>query len=211
VNYDAGAMEPELVRALLSWDAQATLALNGLAGAAPPRAWELGWQAVTLLGTGMIVVPVALAAWEGRAAGRRRFALRALVALAAVGIAAGLAALVLKPLVARPRPAAALASVHVVGDALYGLGFPSGHATAAGAGAAAIAVLQRRRRSVGVAAAVGAALVALSRVALGQHYVLDVLAGLLLGAAIAAPLALWGLGRAAVGDPTEARAPSTPT
>ena len=65
--------------------------------------------------------------------------------------------------------------------------FPSGHATTAFAAAAAFAVLVPRFRVPAIALA---ALVALSRVYLGVHFVLDVLVGAALGAAIGVSFAL---------------------
>lgn len=65
--------------------------------------------------------------------------------------------------------------------------FPSGHATTAFAAAAAVAVLMPRLRWPALALA---ALVALSRVYLGVHFVLDVLAGAALGLLIGAGIAL---------------------
>jgi len=199
-----------MLRSILAWDDRITLALNLLCGAPPSRAWELVWQLVSLGGTAAIALPVSAAAWEGRDAGRRRFATRATIALAAVGIAAAVTTLVVKPIFARPRPAAALAGVHVVGDPILMRGFPSGHATAAGAGAAAIVLLARRRRWLIAAAITGAGFVGLSRVALGHHFLLDVLAGLLLGAIVATPFAAWGLRRAGVLGPLPGAAPPAP-
>jgi undecaprenyl-diphosphatase len=65
--------------------------------------------------------------------------------------------------------------------------FPSGHAATSFAAAAALSVLVPRLR---VPALVLAALVAISRVYLGVHFWVDVLAGAFLGAAIGAGLAL---------------------
>jgi membrane-associated phospholipid phosphatase len=65
--------------------------------------------------------------------------------------------------------------------------FPSNHATIAGA--AAVAVLWSSR-ALGALAVVVALMEAASRVFVGVHYPHDVLAGLLLGAAVAAPLPL---------------------
>jgi undecaprenyl-diphosphatase len=65
--------------------------------------------------------------------------------------------------------------------------FPSGHATTAFACATVLAVLEPRLR---VPAFLLAAAIAYSRLYLGVHYPLDVLAGALLGVAIATGL-LW--------------------
>ena len=65
--------------------------------------------------------------------------------------------------------------------------FPSGHATTAFAAAAAVAVLIPRLRWPALALA---SLVALSRVYLGVHFVLDVVVGALLGSLIGAGIAL---------------------
>jgi membrane-associated phospholipid phosphatase len=74
-----------------------------------------------------------------------------------------------------------------------GFGFPSGHATAAtivwGSLAWWLDVGTKRRRIVG--AAVVVALVALSRIALGVHYVTDVVAGI--GVGLAYLLAIAGI------------------
>ena len=64
---------------------------------------------------------------------------------------------------------------------------PSGHATTAFAAAAALAVLVPRLRWPALALA---SIVALSRVYLGVHFVLDVLAGALIGSLIGAGIAL---------------------
>lgn len=99
-----------------------------------------------------------------------------------------------------PRPPDELQSV-----AASGFGFPSGHAIGAtvGWGALAIAldrVSTARRRAI--LAAVVIAVVAVSRVAIGVHYLVDVVAGIAVGLAVLgvarrvaphSPLALFGL------------------
>jgi undecaprenyl-diphosphatase len=64
---------------------------------------------------------------------------------------------------------------------------PSGHATTAAAAATAVAFLYPELR---LPAVVLAALICLSRVYLGVHFVSDVVVGALLGAAIGASVAL---------------------
>jgi undecaprenyl-diphosphatase len=60
--------------------------------------------------------------------------------------------------------------------------FPSDHATMAGAAAAGLLLVDRR---VGILAAVAALLMAFTRVYVGAHFPVDVLAGLAVGAAVA--------------------------
>lgn len=60
--------------------------------------------------------------------------------------------------------------------------FPSDHATMAGAAAAGLLLVDRR---LGVLAAAAAALMAFSRVYVGAHFPIDVLAGLAVGATVA--------------------------
>jgi membrane-associated phospholipid phosphatase len=110
----------------------------------------------------------------------RRYPLVALAATLSFLLASGLNA-VLKPLVDRSRPPEAIGL-----DALVGVpgsaSFPSGHAMTAFATAGAIAVLAPRLRWPMVACA---AVIAFSRVYLGVHFWLDVLAGAALGLAVA--------------------------
>jgi undecaprenyl-diphosphatase len=110
---------------------------------------------------------------------RRRYPLVALAATISFFAASGLNAL-LKAAVDRSRPPQAIGV-----DALIGLpassSFPSGHAMTAWATAGAVAVLAPRLRWP-VLALAGA--IAFSRVYLGVHFWLDVLAGAALGLAI---------------------------
>ncbi|MEE8130891.1 MAG: phosphatase PAP2 family protein, partial [Vicinamibacterales bacterium] len=90
----------------------------------------------------------------------------------------GVVELVLKPTLARDRPPVAHAGV-VVSTALPGsFSFPSGHAASAAAGAFA---LSRIWPSATPALWMLALLIGASRVYLGVHYPLDVVAGLLIG------------------------------
>lgn len=100
---------------------------------------------------------------------------------------------VLKPLVRRPRPAHNGGMTAVTIHAIDQYSFPSGHATRAGLNAAYIAYLQYyhpqtlysfMRTPLFLAFVVAwATAVAVSRVALGRHHVLDVTVGLALGVA----------------------------
>ncbi len=136
-------------------------------------------EALTLLGDpAVLAAAVTLVYWHGPGRIVKGFADgMALVAGTLSGMAAVAA---LKPLFAHSRPAAALV-------AESGFTFPSGHATGAAAaftaGALVVTALTPRRRW-GVALA-GTALVSFTRVALGVHYVPDVLVGAVLGGAAA--------------------------
>ena len=129
------------------------------------------------------------AGWCADLRSRRVFPLVALAAALSFFVASGLNA-GLKALFDRSRPPEAIGF-----DALVGVpgspSFPSGHAMTAFAVAAAIALLAPRLRwpALGLAAVIG-----FSRVYLGVHFWLDVLAGALLGLAIGLSLA-WALRR----------------
>jgi undecaprenyl-diphosphatase len=110
-------------------------------------------------------------------------------------LAAGIAVLVthgltvaLKELVDRPRPSGTEPPIPMPDSP----SFPSGHASTAFAAAAALAVFAPRWAAAAFLSV--AALVGISRLELGVHYVTDVAAGAVLGAAVglAAGLALRG-------------------
>jgi len=79
------------------------------------------------------------------------------------------------------RPYAALPDILVLASPTTDPGFPSDHAMVAGAVTAGLFLVDRRLGWVSAAAAV---LMAVSRVYIAAHYPLDVVVGLLLGAAI---------------------------
>ena len=83
----------------------------------------------------------------------------------------------------RARPYATMPGVHVLVDKSADFSFPSDHATVVGAVAAGLLFTNRR---IGLIATVLAVLMAFTRVYVGAHYPGDVLAGLALGATIAA-------------------------
>jgi undecaprenyl-diphosphatase len=113
--------------------------------------------------------------------GARRLAAWAITTLVASGVLDAL----LKLLIARPRPSLPSAIAHAPGGS-----FPSGHALTAVVGTATIVlillpILHGAWRVVAwVVAALVSALSGACRVLLGVHYVSDVLAGWILGAAI---------------------------
>ncbi len=92
----------------------------------------------------------------------------------------------LKHLVARDRPWTVLHAA-VTGPHETSFSFPSGHTTASFALATAVAI---RWPAAGRIAFALAALVGLSRVAVGMHYPSDVLAGALVGVSVSTLLAL---------------------
>ncbi|MFC4943839.1 phosphatase PAP2 family protein [Pseudonocardia sp. GCM10023141] len=96
--------------------------------------------------------------------------------LVALGVNQPIAALV-----GEPRPYEVLPDLLVLAHVTQDPSFPSDHAVMAGAVAAGVFVLSRR---LGVLAGLAAAAMAFARVYIAAHYPQDVLAGLLLGAAV---------------------------
>lgn len=125
---------------------------------------------------GIVVVPAAIAAVL-LARGRRAEALSFAVTVATSTVVVHVG----KALVGRERPA---------GQALEtSAAFPSGHVTTAATVTVLLAVLLRRRRLVALAAG-WTAVMALSRTALGVHWLTDTLAGAALGTCLACGAAL---------------------
>lgn len=145
---------------------------------APAEYAEL-YELVTRLGNAtVILVGLAVVYWVGH---RRKTASVMASALIALSVT-----LVAKSLFAMPRPPQAVRLI-----AETGYGFPSGHATAAtvvyGGLAYEYGWHRRLRTAVPVAALV--AVVGLSRVVLGVHYLGDVLAGFALGVVVVVGIA----------------------
>jgi undecaprenyl-diphosphatase len=109
--------------------------------------------------------------------------LRTTVFVALTVWTADLIALGIKVAVGRPRPFEVLPGVDPLIGATVGSSFPSGHAVTSAAGAILLAAILPRRDWPWLALL--AAAVAFSRIYAGLHYPTDVLAGLLLGAAVA--------------------------
>jgi len=101
---------------------------------------------------------------------------RLALALAMTGI---LVDLIVKPAVARERPAARSAVVERVLDRPTTFSFPSGHAAEGAAGAYALSRFWPRAAPLWALAVV----IAISRVYLGVHYPIDILAGFAIGLA----------------------------
>lgn len=163
--------------------------------------------AITSLGTGWVLVPVALVV--GLLAARRVRSARPVVLLVVVLAGSTVMAQLIKVLVARPRPSGALVTE-------LGYAFPSGHSTAAAAGwlgVALVVVPLTRRAALRVATVTVAVLlvvlVGLSRIYLGVHAATDVLGGWALGAGWVA--ATWAAFRVYDGRRAEPdRRPSVP-
>jgi undecaprenyl-diphosphatase len=148
--------------------------------------WSPATAALALVSAWWVKGPLLVAAgWCADLRNRRTFPLVALAATASFALASWLNALI-KALVGRSRPP------HEIGlEAVVGVpgssSFPSGHAMSAFAVAAAIALLAPRLRWPVLALA---ALIGFSRVYLGVHFWLDVLAGAALGMAIGTLMAV---------------------
>ena len=123
--------------------------------------------------------------WCADLRNRRLFPLVALAATLSFALASWLNALI-KAVVGRSRPPQEM-GLHAIVGVPGSPSFPSGHAMSAFAVAAAIALLAPRLRWPVLALA---ALIGFSRVYLGVHFWLDVLAGAALGIAIGALIAV---------------------
>ena len=134
----------------------------------------------------LVIVGVGLAAdlWS------RRFPASTLLSTVSYFVAAGVGE-ALKRVFERPRPSLVDPAVHPLVPVPHSYSMPSGHAATAFAAAVAVGLVHPRLRW---ALLVLAALIALSRVWLGVHYLSDVLAGAALGSAIA-----WLVVRAGTG------------
>jgi phosphatidylinositol-3-phosphatase len=146
------------------------------------QAWlDAVMRLLTDLGAAAVLVPLLLAAGLGWR--WRRGSWRPLALLGGAAAGAWVVQVAVKRLVERPRPPIGLALSHTTGFA-----FPSGHATDAAAVYGMLALLlvrpgRRAASAVTLAGAVGlVALVGLSRLYLGVHWLTDVLAGLGIGA-----------------------------
>lgn len=136
------------------------------------------WSGITVMGLGLSMFLV-----FGALAERQPGWMAAYLLCLLIG---GLMVHLLKHAIDAPRPAAVLSptDLHVIGDVLRTRSMPSGHSASAFAFAAVILLTpnpSRLRRWL-LAPALGAALlIALSRIAVGAHWPLDVLVGSALG------------------------------
>jgi len=142
-------------------------------------------------------------AWDLR---RRALPRTALAALAAMSLASLLTSAV-KDAVGRVRPPLEDATIQAIGALPTTPSFPSGHASTAFAAAVALGLLAPRLR---VPALALATLVAVSRVYLGVHFWLDVLAGAALGALVGLLVAAAARRLASAPAPRTGTAATTP-
>lgn len=176
-------------------------AINDLAGR--NAVLDALFRFLTDLGTNgaiWIALALVLIVGAGRFPGLRQQGFVRWRAIGAVMLASLAVSLVvvegLKRLVGRPRPFETLTGVHLVGGLIDGYSFPSGHTLSSFAAAVvlltALSRMHRRGQPLGApldgwAAVLLAAAIGFSRVWVGHHYPLDVLAGAALGTA-----AGWG-------------------
>jgi undecaprenyl-diphosphatase len=187
-----------LIETLTAWD-----------GAASALGEELRWAPLTvvflLVSTWVVKWPLIVAAGCVCDYQRRCFPRAAVAATIAVTTAAMLVTL-FKDLTDRARPPVADPTLNPVGVVPDSSSFPSGHAATAFAAAVAIALVYPR---LGRPLLVLAAAIAISRVYLGVHYILDVAAGTLLGIAVGIAAA-WFV-RAIAPSPRERAASPVPS
>jgi undecaprenyl-diphosphatase len=162
---------------------------------AGPLELDRGWyEAMHHLETPLLTDLALVYSWPGRGVGRaialalvglllvRRRRWLALVAFAVAEGVAPLLSTLLKALIDRPRPPGGLVEA-------VGASFPSGHATYAGATCVALVLLfttpGTRRRWWWALAGLGVVGMAWSRTYLQVHWLTDVIAGALLGSAVA--------------------------
>jgi membrane-associated phospholipid phosphatase len=164
----------ELVRTVAWWDGNAVEAME-----------TLRWGPLTLVfliaSAWWVKLPLIAAAGAcGDVTCRRRIPSGVLAAVGASTLAS-LAVVGLKDYFERSRPPVADPSLDPIGVIPESASFPSGHAATAFAAAVAVGLLYPRLRKPLLALA---ALIAISRVYLGVHFVTDVVVGSALGAAI---------------------------
>lgn len=148
-------------------------ALNGDAGEIVDAIMQL----FTWLGDAIVLAPLVAAFLF--LANRAKFASRlALVTVATAS--ASVVTMVLKHVVSRPRPLAALgaAAVHVVGKPVFERAWPSGHATVAAAVWLSLALIFPRARLPLIAIGIVSGY---SRIYVGAHFPADVIAGFAIG------------------------------
>lgn len=162
-----------------------------------PEEAALALGLLTQLGDVWFVLTAIVLAYWLRPGDRERTAVALAIALGTIALLQGL-----KGLFGLPRPTTPLADADAYPAVLHGLveatatagghGFPSGHATLSTVAflalAGALRIGEGRRRALLAVALI--AVVSLSRILLGVHFLVDVLAGVLIGLAVLAGTAL---------------------
>ncbi|AIY16304.1 phosphatase PAP2 family protein [Pimelobacter simplex] len=157
-------------------------AVNHLARATP---WLHGpARLFAEYGVGLFAVLLLLSWWSARQEGDPRRVAAALWAPVGALVALGLNQLLVAAF-AEPRPFTVVPDALVLVARSTDPSFPSDHSVMAGAVAAGVLLAQGRRRVLTGVTLGLAVLMAATRVYVGAHFPLDVLAGLLVGAAIA--------------------------
>jgi membrane-associated phospholipid phosphatase len=152
---------------------------------------ELRWEPLTALlvlaSAAFVKGPLIVCCGAAADVRARRLLPLAAVSAGMAALTGALASTLIKVSAERLRPPLSDPTVTSLVDVPSGYSFPSGHATTAFAAAAAVGVLHPRLRwpLLGLAAVVG-----FSRVYLGVHWGLDVLAGAMLGTGIGVGCAL---------------------
>lgn len=111
----------------------------------------------------------------------RKYRKQGIVLLAALAVGVLVGNLLLKNIVARPRPCWLDTSVHLLVSKPTDYSFPSGHTLSSAIGATVLMFTDRR---LGAAAIVLACLIAFSRIYLFVHFPSDIIGGAVIGAAI---------------------------
>jgi len=154
-------------------------AVNSLARTTPQ--WHGPARLFAEYGVVLFAGLLLLSWWQARRGGDLRRVAASLWAPVGALIALGVNQLLVAAF-AEPRPYTVLPGVLVLVHRSSDFSFPSDHAVMAGAVAAGVLLVHRRLGAVVVALAL---LMAFTRVYVGAHFPLDVVAGLVVGAAVA--------------------------
>ncbi len=141
------------------------------------------FAAAAVYGREYFWVPVVALMWILGGVFKSEKAQKGALMLVIVFIIVIMVGLSLKAVYYRPRPFLVLSAVHVLVPKDFDSSFPSGHALIVAAGATAAFFFLKKRYSIPLLAE--AAVVSYSRVYVGVHFPMDVLAGVILGAGIA--------------------------
>ena len=156
-------------------------------------AYRTGWahplvKGYATFGIALFAVIMVLAWWDARTADDPAVAVSAVVWSGIAPLLSFVAVQIIGTIVDRARPTATLAGTHLLVSPTKDFSFPSDHSTAVGAISVALILAGPflHRHWYGWFTLGLAVLLAGSRVYVGAHYPGDVLAGLALGAAVAA-------------------------